>query len=113
VLIVDDDSTFREMLKTELRLGGFDVLEARDGIAALRLVDRHKPDAVILDLDLPACSGLNVREELLARPDTRNVPVIVVTGTDWSVPLPTAAVIRKSEAGQVMAALLQIVDQVV
>lgn len=97
ILVVEDDDAFRELLRMELRISGFEVIEARDGVAALRCVEKFSPDVVILDLQLPAAGGLDVRQELLTRPDTRDVPVIVVTGTDWSVPFPTAAVIRKTD----------------
>jgi DNA-binding response OmpR family regulator len=99
--VVDDDSDFRELLKIELRLDGFDVMEATDGLSALRQLDARRPDVVVLDLQMPFVNGLEVREELAARPDTHNLPVIIVTGTDWPVPC-SGAVIRKSESTSVV-----------
>ena len=102
ILVVDDDSDFRELLKIELRLDGFDVMEATDGLSALRQLDARRPDVVVLDLQMPLVNGLEVREELAARPDTQNLPVIIVTGTDWPVPFPSDAVVRKSESTSVV-----------
>ena len=62
-------------------LGQFDVQEAGDGLQALRILDGGKPDAVILDLDLPLLSGQAVRAEIAAHAHTRDIPVIVITAS--------------------------------
>jgi DNA-binding response OmpR family regulator len=80
VLIVEDDVDLRRMFRTALALAGFDVLEAGNGLDALRVIDAHPPAAVILDLGLPIVSGEAVRQEIAAHAHTRHVPVIVVTG---------------------------------
>jgi DNA-binding response OmpR family regulator len=94
-LLVDDDRDIREMFREALRLEGFDVRIAVDGMTALWQIDQHLPDVVILDLDLPRVSGVDFLKDLHARPDTALVPVVVVTGTDWELPDGVAAVMRK------------------
>jgi CheY-like chemotaxis protein len=80
VLVVDDDADLRRMYRTALAFAGYRVLEAGDGLDALRLLEGDRPDVVVLDLDLPLISGQTVRQELAARAHTRDIPVVVVTG---------------------------------
>jgi two-component system chemotaxis response regulator CheY len=80
VLVVEDDIDLRRMFRMALALAGFDVLEAGNGLDALRVLDSHPPEAVVLDLGLPIMSGVAVRQEIAAHAHTRHVPVIVVTG---------------------------------
>lgn len=60
ILVVDDESAVRKLVKTYLEREGFTVLEAADGSAAVNLSRRDKPDLVILDLMLPEIDGLEV-----------------------------------------------------
>jgi len=60
------------------------VLDVEDGVAALRTLETHLPAAVVLDLSLPRLDGRDVYREMQAHADTRDIPVIVVTGTDAS-----------------------------
>ena len=96
VLIVEDDYDLRRMFRTALALAGFDVLEAGDGLDALRVLDANRPEAVVLDLGLPIMSGEAVRQEIAAHAHTRQVPVIVVTGRPGThEALDAACVLRK------------------
>jgi type II secretory ATPase GspE/PulE/Tfp pilus assembly ATPase PilB-like protein/CheY-like chemotaxis protein len=79
VLLVDDEDSLRKVMTDLLVRDGFDVVEARNGIEALDQVDRHAPDVVVLDLNLPGMDGYSVLSELRARAATRHVPVIVLT----------------------------------
>jgi two-component system, OmpR family, alkaline phosphatase synthesis response regulator PhoP len=54
ILIVDDDETYRDMVKLRLELAGYEVVAAPDGLSGLRLARKAHPDLVILDLSLPA-----------------------------------------------------------
>jgi DNA-binding response OmpR family regulator len=92
---VDDDVATREMFRMALRIAGFDVETASDGVAALRHIEQHVPDVVVLDLDLPGINGIAVHGELGSRDRTRNVPIVIVTGTDWQLPSPVSAALAK------------------
>jgi len=81
VLLAEDDDGLRTMFRIALSAAGFHVDEARDGIAALRRIDADPPDAVILDIGLPLLSGVSVRKDLTAHAHTRDIPVLVVTGS--------------------------------
>jgi DNA-binding response OmpR family regulator len=83
VLLVEDDRATREMYDYALRIAEYSVLQASDGLAALRLLDQQLPDAMVLDLDLPHLSGMDVQREVMSHAETRSIPFVVVTGTDW------------------------------
>jgi CheY-like chemotaxis protein len=84
VLVVEDDASLRELYRSALRAVGYAVVAVEDGLEALHRVERTPPDAVVLDLALPRLSGRDVHRELKAHPETHDIPVIVVSGTDTS-----------------------------
>jgi two-component system phosphate regulon response regulator PhoB len=84
VLVVEDDRALRELYRTVLREAGYEVGAVEDGTDALHRIEHWTPDVVVLDLALPRLDGRDLRHELRARPETRDVPVIVVTATDTS-----------------------------
>src|SRR6185436_18492356 len=78
ILIVEDDHELRRMFTTALTMEGFDVVEAANGMEALRIVSEAPPDLIVLDLVLPHVNGLVVQRELAAERSTRNIPIVVV-----------------------------------
>jgi DNA-binding response OmpR family regulator len=81
VLVVEDDRPLREFFATTLAIAGYRVIQADDGVAALRLVEADPPDLVVLDLYLPTLDGFSVRDEIWAHTETRNIPIVIVTGS--------------------------------
>jgi DNA-binding response OmpR family regulator len=81
ILIVEDDEQLRQLYRTTLSLAGFDVRQAGDGLQALREIDRDPPHLIVLDLGLPNVSGFGVQQEIAAHAHTRDIPVVVVTGS--------------------------------
>jgi CheY-like chemotaxis protein len=79
VLLVDDEDSLRRVMRDLLAREGYAVIEARNGVEALDQVDRHAPDVVVLDLNLPDMDGYSVLSQLRSRPATRKTPVIVLT----------------------------------
>jgi type II secretory ATPase GspE/PulE/Tfp pilus assembly ATPase PilB-like protein/CheY-like chemotaxis protein len=79
VLLVEDEDQLRRVMKDLLEREGYVVAEARDGIQALDQVDRHAPDVIMLDLNLPGLDGYGVLAQLRSRPATRRIPIIVLT----------------------------------
>ncbi len=84
VLVVEDDPTLRELYRSTLRAAGYAVVAVSDGIDALRRVEGDPPDAVVLDLGLPRLNGRDVQRELKSAPDTKHIPIVVVSGSDTS-----------------------------
>ena len=79
VLLVEDEDPLRTVLKDLLEREGYSVIEAKDGVQALDEIDRHAPDALVLDLNLPRMDGYQVLSHLRARPSTATLPVLVLT----------------------------------
>lgn len=79
ILIVDDDRDLRMGLGARLRGNDFDVVFAEDGMGAIAVARREKPDLVLLDLGLPAGDGYVVLERLQANTALSTVPVIVLS----------------------------------
>jgi len=80
VLVVDDDTTLREIIGTNLQLGGFDVLSAPDGPSALALLDERLPDVVVLDVVMPLMDGYATLGRIRRHATASHIPVIVLTG---------------------------------
>lgn len=79
LLIVDDETAIREVLRYLFQLRGFAVLEAEDGETAEQLLRTMPVDLVILDLVMPGVSGEEVLQSIRQRPDTKNLPVIILS----------------------------------
>ena len=96
VLIVEDDAPLRVMWRTALRFEGFTVVEAGDGLEALRLVDGDPPNLILLDLGLPNLDGVSVRQDIAAQVLLRDIPVVIITGSTEDLPnLHVSQVLRK------------------
>jgi CheY-like chemotaxis protein len=80
ILIVDDDDETRLLLGEELRDLGHKSLYAADGVQALSMVRRERPDLILLDLRLPGGDGFMVLERLRRIPEVAFTPVIVFSG---------------------------------
>lgn len=79
VLIVDDDAELRDMLKEYLEREQLDVVAVGDGTAALRRLERERPDIVLLDVTMPGASGFEVLQKLRME---SQVPVLMLTARD-------------------------------
>ena len=96
------------MFDYALRLAGFDVSAAADGLAALRILDQHYiPNVIILDLDLPQVSGIDVHQEVVSHAATQAIPIIVVTGTTWHAPTGVFRTLRKPINSDVLVNVVQ------
>ena len=79
ILIIEDDSASRELVKYLLEASGYVTLDAEDGNTGLRLALEAKPDLVICDLQMPVLNGYEVVRHLRENPSWRRVPLIAVT----------------------------------
>jgi DNA-binding response OmpR family regulator len=96
ILVVEDDADLRRMFRTILAMSGYDVEEAGDGIDALHLIDNQLPDLIVLDLVLRVLDGVSVQQELASRAITRQIPIVIVTGSSINTSaLDVACVLHK------------------
>ena len=84
ILVIDDQDTFRYIMREMLRGPENHIIEAESGLDGLEKAARTNPDVILLDLQLGDLHGLDVIEELRRSPQTADVPVVVVTSTTLS-----------------------------
>ena len=82
LLIVEDDPVFSTILQDFARGKGYETALATRGDAALQYAKTYQPAAILLDIQLPVVDGWTVLRRLKADPDTRSIPVHVITGND-------------------------------
>ena len=87
VLVVEDEPAQREVLTYNLEAEGFRVSQADDGEEALLLVAEETPDLIVLDWMLPSVSGIEVCRRLKSRPETKGVPIIMLSARSEEVDL--------------------------
>jgi two-component system, OmpR family, response regulator MprA len=80
VLVVEDDEEIAQVLQRSLRIDGYDVKVAGDGVRALEEAHAYLPDVVVLDLGLPRLDGIDVAKRL--RADGDDVPILILTARD-------------------------------
>lgn len=78
-LIVEDNALNLKLMRDLLEASGIETLQTKDGSRALEMVREHRPDIVLMDIQLPDVSGLDVTRKLKADPDLRAIPIIAVT----------------------------------
>ena len=85
VLVVEDEPAQREVLAYNLEAEGFAVVEAAIGDEALLLLSETPPDIVVLDWMLPSVSGIEICRQMKSRPETRSIPVIMLSARSEEV----------------------------
>src|ERR1700683_3518007 len=79
IVVADDDRVGRELIREVLEMGGYEVIEAADGIEAVRCVREAEPDLVLVDIQMPRLDGYGVLRELRADPQFSGLRVVAVT----------------------------------
>ncbi len=79
VLIVEDNELNMKLFHDLLDSHGYETLQTRDGMEALELARKHRPDLILMDIQLPEVSGLDVTRWIKEDEDLKSIPVIAVT----------------------------------
>lgn len=79
VLIVEDNELNMKLFQDLLEAHGIQTLEARDGKNVLDIAREHKPDLILMDIQLPEISGLDLTKSLKADDELKSIPVVAVT----------------------------------
>jgi two-component system, cell cycle response regulator DivK len=79
ILVVEDQEDNRQILRDLLGNAGYQMHEAENGEEALAAVAKFRPDLILMDIQLPILDGYEATRRLKANPETKNIPVIVVT----------------------------------
>ena len=84
ILVADDEADIRKLIKKTL-LKEYEILEAADGIEAVSKASEHKPDLILLDIMMPKQDGYKTCMRIKAAEDTRDIPVVMLTGVDYAL----------------------------
>jgi two-component system, cell cycle response regulator DivK len=79
ILVVEDQQDNRQILRDLLASGGFDIIEAEDGQAGIDAAKKHRPDLILMDIQLPVMDGYEATRRIKSDPDLKSIPIIVVT----------------------------------
>jgi two-component system, cell cycle response regulator DivK len=79
ILVVEDNELNMKLFHDLLEAQGYDVLQSQDGMEALKLARTHRPDLILMDIQLPEVSGLEVTKWLKEDEELKSIPVIAVT----------------------------------
>ncbi len=79
VLVVEDNELNMKLFHDLLEAHGYKILQTKDGMDALRIAREHKPDLILMDIQLPEVSGLEVTKWIKEDEDLKSIPVIAVT----------------------------------
>ena len=80
IMLVDDEPNLRDLLRQMLELGGYDVVEAIDGLEALEKLEETVPDIMILDVMMPNMDGVSMCKKLRAGTAFARLPIIMLSG---------------------------------
>lgn len=95
ILVVDDESNMRFLVRMILESAGYTVLEAPHGAAALERTKESRPDLVVTDLMMPVMGGRELVERLRADPETAAIPIVVLSSNSSSIATTADAVLGK------------------
>src|ERR1041385_6242719 len=96
LLLVDDDPGLRALLRTTFEIFDLELDEADSAAMAARRISAFKPDAIVLDVRMPGIDGIEYYGALKRAPQTRDIPVVLLTGADLDLTDPHAdALIKK------------------
>ena len=79
ILVVEDQEDNRRIVRDLLASAGYEMIEALDGEAGVRLAETERPDLILMDVQLPLLDGLEATRRIKRNPELRPIPLIVVT----------------------------------
>ena len=82
ILIVDDDPQILELFSALLKKAGYQVDKAEHALGAVAAIVRSAPDLILADIRMPIVDGKELAHELKSHPDSREIPIVAVTGYD-------------------------------
>jgi len=85
ILYIEDDPILQKTLGRKLKVEGFKVISALDGKEGLILVQKERPDLILLDLILPQMGGVEFLKELRKNEETKDIPVVVLTNVSEEI----------------------------
>ena len=82
ILVVDDEQNIRDLLVFNLQKEGYDTIEAEDGLAAVDMALKEKPDLILLDVMIPKLDGISVCKKIRYALNISNIPILMISARD-------------------------------
>jgi two-component system cell cycle response regulator DivK len=79
ILMIEDTEDNRQIVRDLMESVGYDLIEAGDGAAGVAMAAAHKPDLILMDIQLPVMDGYEASRRIKAQPDLMHIPIIAVT----------------------------------
>ena len=79
ILVVEDQEDNRRIMRDLLASAGYELIEAADGEAGVRLAEAERPDLILMDIQLPVLDGYEATRRIKQNPELRAIPIVVVT----------------------------------
>jgi two-component system, cell cycle response regulator DivK len=79
ILIIEDTEDNRRIMRDVLSHAGFEVIEAIDGANGVAMAESHRPDLILMDIQLPVMDGYDATRRIKAQPELKHIPIIAVT----------------------------------
>ena len=79
ILLIEDTEDNRQIVRDLMESVGYELLEAQDGAAGVAMAAEHRPDLILMDIQLPIMDGYEACRQIKADPDLRHIPIIAVT----------------------------------
>lgn len=79
ILVIEDTEDNRQILRDLLGMAGYDMIEAHDGAEGVAKAAEHRPDLILMDIQMPVMDGYEATRRIKANPDLKAIPVIAVT----------------------------------
>lgn len=79
ILVIDDDKAINELIRVNLELAGYSVIQALDGTKGFALAKQELPNLILLDVMMPEVDGFTVAQRIRQNPETKNIPILMLT----------------------------------
>ncbi|HYD07005.1 MAG TPA: response regulator [Reyranella sp.] len=79
ILVVEDTEDNRQILRDLLGMAGYDMIEAHDGAEGVNQAAAHKPDLILMDIQMPVMDGYEATRRIKANPELKDIPILAVT----------------------------------
>ena len=79
ILVVEDTEDNRQILRDLLGMAGYDMIEANDGAEGVAQATAHKPDLILMDIQMPVMDGYEATRRIKANPELKMIPIVAVT----------------------------------
>jgi two-component system, cell cycle response regulator DivK len=79
ILVVEDTEDNRQILRDLLGMAGYDMVEAHDGAEGVAMAAEHKPDLILMDIQMPVMDGYEATRRIKANPELKAIPIVAVT----------------------------------